>query len=40
MSMNWLEATNGHADEPGRPQAARRTGRGPATLRPGQTCRP
>ena len=21
MSMNWLEATNGHADEPGRPQA-------------------
>ena len=21
MSMNWLEATNGRADEPGRPQA-------------------
>ena len=21
MSMNWLEATNGHTDEPGRPQA-------------------
>ena len=28
MSMNWLEATNGHADEPGRPRL-------PARRRPG-----